>query len=122
MTPPLTPGAEEPTVTYSAPSGPWAMPPGTGSWPKPNRSCRVGSLNGMRTMSPGGLAPKPPANISVPQKLPAWSNMHDVTVERPDAHRVGTVGKLPFGSTRHTFENPPPPGKNRLATKFSVPT
>src|SRR5262249_36543780 len=92
ITPPLTPGADDPTVTYMAPSVPCVMPPGTASWPAPNRSWCDGSANGTRTMSPGGVAARPPAHISLAQKLPARSNVQAVTVVRPDAHSVGGVG------------------------------
>ena len=42
------------------------------------------------------------SNISVPQKLPARSKVHDVTVVRPLAHTWAAVKKLSevFGSTR----------------------
>src|SRR6478735_5319201 len=92
ITPPLTPGADEPTVTYMAPSGPWAIPPGSASCPAPIRVCELGWRNGILTTSPGGFAWSPPWNISVAQKLPERSNVQAVTVVRPDVHTWGAVG------------------------------
>src|SRR5438445_855282 len=81
--------AADPTVTYIAPSGPWAIPPGTGSEPPPMCCTAAGFANGMRTRSPGG--PAVGWNISVPQKLPARSKVHAVTVVRPLAHTWAAV-------------------------------